>query len=109
MKTFPLPEGSDANLDTATFDRQGILWFTGQTGVYRRLEPTSGQLEVFEAPKGRGPYGIATAPDGSVYYLSLAGSYQARIDSKTGLLLAAAEPPSPWGAVGLSGFRINSI
>lgn len=95
VKTFPLPpERSNANLNTATFDRQGILWFTGQNGVYGRLEPTSRRMEVFDAPKGRGPYGIATAPDGSVYYVSLAGSYLARIDPKTGKA-TVIEPPTP--------------
>ncbi|MDC4224014.1 MAG: hypothetical protein MPW15_07235 [Candidatus Manganitrophus sp.] len=94
VKIFPLPEGRDANLNTATFDRQGILWFTGQNGIYGQLEPTSGRLEIFDAPKGRGPYGIATAPDGSVYYVSLAGSYLARIDPKTGKA-AVIEPPTP--------------
>jgi len=95
VKSFPLPpERNNANLNTATFDRQGILWFTGQNGIYGRLEPTSGRMEVFDAPKGRGPYGIATAPDGSVYYVSLAGSYLARIDPKTGKA-TVIEPPTP--------------
>ena len=40
---FPLPkERRDANLNTATFDRQGVLWFTGQNGVYGRLVPHRG-------------------------------------------------------------------
>ena len=35
VKLFPLPkERRDANLNTATFDRQGALWFTGQNGVF---------------------------------------------------------------------------
>src|SRR5471030_1341173 len=35
VKLFPLPkEFPNANLNTATFDRKGILWFTGQNGVY---------------------------------------------------------------------------
>src|SRR3954467_6389438 len=34
VKLFPLPKGLErANLNTATFERQGILWFTGQAGV----------------------------------------------------------------------------
>ena len=36
-------------------------------------------VQVFDAPRGTGPYGIATAPDGMVYYASLAGSYIARV------------------------------
>src|SRR3990170_5327261 len=35
VRTYPLPASSGyANLNTATFDRRGILWFTGQRGVY---------------------------------------------------------------------------
>jgi virginiamycin B lyase len=37
-------------------------------------------VEVFDAPGGRGPYGIATCPGGAVWYASLAGSHIARID-----------------------------
>jgi virginiamycin B lyase len=42
-----------------------VHWFTGQSGVYGRLDPASGKMEVFDAPKGRGPYGIHSTPDGS--------------------------------------------
>ena len=42
--TLPLPrEFSSANLNTATFDPKGILWFTGQNGVYGRLDPANRQ------------------------------------------------------------------
>jgi len=92
---FPLPAGSGyANLNTATFDGQGVLWFTGQSGVYGRLDPASGEMALFEAPRGRGPYGIATTPAGEVYYSSLAGSYMARIDLGSGQA-QVLEPPTP--------------
>jgi virginiamycin B lyase len=92
VQSFPLPaETGYANLNTAAFDGQGILWFTGQSGVYGRLDPATGQLEVFEAPRGRGPYGIDSTPAGEVYYASLAGSHIAQIDRETG----AARPIDP--------------
>jgi virginiamycin B lyase len=92
---WPLPEGSAyANLNTAMFDREGIHWFTGQSGIYGRLDPRTGAMKVFEAPKGRGPYGIHVTPDGVVYYASLAGSHIARIDAKTAAA-AVIEPPTP--------------
>ena len=56
----------------------------GQNGVYGSLNPASGDMQVYDAPKGRGPYGIATSPNGDVYYASLAGSYVGRIDPTTG-------------------------
>ncbi len=85
VKRFPLPsDRGNVSLNTATFDWRGVLWFTGQNGVYGRLDPTTGKVEVFDAPRGRGPYGIATTPDGAVYYASLAGSHIARIDTQMG-------------------------
>ena len=95
VQTFPLPgSGGAANLNTATFDADGILWFTGQGGVYGRLDPNGGEVEVFQAPGGRGPYGIATTPDGIVYYASLAGSHIARIDAQSGAA-TQLQPPTP--------------
>jgi len=94
-KLFPLPkERRNANLNTATFDGQGMLWFTGQNGVYGRLDPKSGAMTVFDAPRGTGPYGIATTPDGQVFFASLAGSYLGRIDLETGAV-TVLEPPVP--------------
>src|SRR5207245_4907329 len=84
VKLFPPPkERRNANLNTATFDRQGMLWFTGQNGLYGRLDPKSGTMAVFDAPRGTGPYGIATTPDGQVFFASLAGNYRGRIDPET--------------------------
>jgi virginiamycin B lyase len=93
-KLWRLPESTGyANLNTATFDRAGIHWFTGQSGYYGRLDPRTGDLRVFEAPRGRGPYGIHATPEGIVYYASLAGSHIARIDPDTGKA-AVIEPPT---------------
>lgn len=95
VKTYPLPEDTGyANLNTATFDGQGVLWFTGQSGIYGSLDPATGAMRVFAAPRGRGPYGIATTPGGDVYYASLAGSHIARIDSVSGAA-QVIEPPTP--------------
>ncbi|MDE3042990.1 MAG: lyase [Nitrospirota bacterium] len=94
VQVFPLPKGREgANLNTATFDRRGVLWFTGQGGVYGCLDPKINRVQVFDAPRGTGPYGIATAPDGMVYYASLGGSYIARVDPDTGTA-TVIEPPT---------------
>ena len=40
VDVFPLPPSApDANLNTAAFDGDGVLWFTGQAGWYGRLDP----------------------------------------------------------------------
>ena len=95
VERFPLPpDRPAANLNTASFDGDGVLWFTGQAGVYGRLDPDRGEVEVFDAPRGPGPYGIATTPDGEVFYASLAGSHIARIDRRSGRA-EPIEPPTP--------------
>jgi virginiamycin B lyase len=85
VRVFALPaDRSGANLNTAVFDHDGTLWFTGQSGVYGRLVPSSGQVTVFDDPEGRGPYGIAVTPAGDIWYASLAGSHIAHVDRTTG-------------------------
>jgi len=99
VKRFPLPaDRGNANLNTATFDRDGTLWFTGQSGVFGRLDPRSGAMSVFDAPRGPGPYGIATCPDGNVYFASLAGSYVGRIARETGGAVVLSPPTANQGA-----------
>jgi virginiamycin B lyase len=99
IRTFPLAEGRGyVNLNTATFDRAGQLWFTGQGGVYGRLDPRSGEMQVWDAPRGAGPYGITTTPDGAVFYASLAGSHIARIDVATGEATVIDPPTRGQGA-----------
>jgi virginiamycin B lyase len=98
VSTYPLPIKQYANLNTATFDLNGTLWFTGQSGSYGRVTPKTGKVDVFEAPRGRGPYGICAAPDGSVWYASLAGSHIARIDIKTGRATVVEPPTRDQGA-----------
>lgn len=99
VTVFRLPaERRGANLNTAVFDDRGILWFTGQTGVYGRLDPASGELAVFDAPQGRGPYGIGTTPSGDVWYASLAGSHIASIDRTTDQATVVEPPTANQGA-----------
>jgi virginiamycin B lyase len=99
VKRWPLPEARGyVNLNTATFDKRGRIWFTGQRGFYGRLDPTTGEMRVWEAPRGRGPYGIATTPDGNVYYASLAGSHIARVDPDSGAATVIEPPTKSQGA-----------
>ena len=92
---YPMPPGTPSlNLNTAAFGKDGTLWFTGQAGFYGRLDPATGRVQVFDAPRGRGPYGITVTPDGSVYYASLAGNHIARVDPATNTA-TVLEPPTP--------------
>ena len=85
VKAWPLSASrSGANLNTAAFDGKGRIWFTGQTGIYGRLDPATGKMDVWDAPKGVGPYGIIGTPSGDIYYVSLASSFLGKPDLETG-------------------------
>ncbi len=94
---YPL-SGPSVNLNTATFDADGILWFTGQGGVIGSVDPASGEVRSSAAPRGGGPYGIATDPDGEVWFSSLAGSYLGAIDRATGAVTVIDTPTQGGGA-----------
>ena len=99
VRRFPLPSATrNVNLNTAVFGPDGILWFTGQAGVYGRLDPRTAEVEVFDAPRGAGPYGITVTPAGHVYYASLAGNHVARIDTSTGRATPLDPPTARQGA-----------
>ena len=99
VKVWRLPaEFPDSNLNTAAFDGDGVLWFTGQTGVYGRLDPRSEEMRVWRDPEGRGPYGIAASPSGEIYYVSLAGSHLARVDRGSGAATIIEPPTANQGA-----------
>jgi virginiamycin B lyase len=97
VRVFRLPaDRPDANLNTAAFSGR-ILWFTGQSGIYGRLDTRSGRMRVFDAPRGGGPYGIDATPSGDVYFASLAGSYLGRID-RSGRATVLEPPTAGQGA-----------
>jgi virginiamycin B lyase len=99
VKRFPLPDGrAGANLNTAAFDPHRVLWFTGQSGIYGRLDSATGEMKVFDAPRGAGPYGITVTPDGTVWYASLAGNHIARVDPVSGAATVVEPPTADQGA-----------
>ena len=99
VKLFPLPAGTPyTNLNTAAFDAKGKLWYTGQAGYYGSVDTKSGEVSVWNAPKGRGPYGIAATPSGDIYYASLAGNHIAKIDTASGTAMMIEPPTKNQGA-----------
>jgi len=58
------------NLNTASSTGPASTGYRPERGL-RSLDPKTGDLKVFDAPKGRGPYGIHATPEGVVYYASL--------------------------------------
>src|SRR5687768_18514838 len=46
LDVWKLPEDVGyANLNTGAFDGDGIHWFTGQNGIYGRLDPKTGEMK----------------------------------------------------------------
>ena len=90
LRVFRLP-GPNVNLNTATFDKAGTLWFTGQSGYYGYLR--DGVVKTMSSPRGAGPYGIATCPDGGVFFASLAANFIGRIDVATAEV-EVVDPPT---------------
>lgn len=95
VRLWRLPaDRARANLNTGVFDQRGIFWFTGQNGIYGRFDPRAEAMQVWSAPRGRGPYGIHMTPSGQVWYASLAGNHIARINTDTGEV-TTVDPPTP--------------
>ena len=107
VTVFKLPIKDYTNLNTAAFDKSGIYWFTGQSGYHGRLDPKSGDMQVFKSPGGHGSYGMTVTPKGDIWYASLAGNHIAKIDLKTGNAsdgrAGHAEPGRAPGVVGFEG------
>jgi virginiamycin B lyase len=95
VRIFPLPHEFPAeNLNTPAIDGRGNIWFTGQSGVYGRLDPATSKVDVWRAPKGVGPYGMTVTPSGEIWFASLAGDYIAKIETASGEATVVA-PPRP--------------
>jgi len=99
VRVFALPEKTPyANLNTCAFDGEGDLWFTGQSGLIGKLAVKSGKISVSDAPHGRGPYGICSTPQGEIWWCSLAGSFIAHIDRRSGQSMVIEPPTREQGA-----------
>ena len=99
LRSFPMPEGTPyANLNTCAFDGDGDLWFTGQSGFVGKVSVTTGAVTVKASPRGRGPYGICATPRGEVWWCSLAGSFIARVDRRSGESVVVEPPTKEQGA-----------
>ena len=94
IRRFPLPaDRGPYDLNSLVFDKRGTLWFTGQGGFYGRVTVGTGRVEVWDAPRGRGPYGMTVTPSGGIYFASLAGSCLGHIDPETAKV-TVIDPPT---------------
>jgi virginiamycin B lyase len=87
--------GPRVDLNTAAFDKNGVLWWTGQSGWIGAVGTGDpGIAGPFATPRGAGPYGITVTPNGEVFFASLAGSYVGRIDRTHPAQIFAIDPPT---------------
>jgi len=62
----------------------GALWFTGGDGSYGRFDPSTEEIRSFPfSSSSTDPYGIAPAPDGSLWVALFGTNRLARIDPAT--------------------------
>lgn len=96
VQLWKLPDRfANGNLNTGVFDTRGTYWFTGQNGILGRFTPATERMDVWEAPRGRGPYGITRTPQGTIWFVSLAGNYLAQIDDLDTGHVRVLDPPTP--------------
>lgn len=77
-------DAADAGLDSIVQDDDDEIWFTGENGYFGRLDPDSRQVQVWKAPGGKGPHGLAVTPDGQVWYVSSDDNSINHIDTLSG-------------------------
>jgi virginiamycin B lyase len=85
LREFRVPDDK-ARPRRLIVDGAGHVWFTNYAqGKLGELDPATGQVREFASPGGTasGPYGIALAPDGRVWYDEAATSRVIVFDPQT--------------------------
>ena len=95
VKLFPLPKGFEsANLNTAAFDKAGMLWFTGQAASMAASIRRAGRSTPGRRRRAMARMASRRTPAGEVWYVSLAGDYSRKVDTVTGAA-TVIDPPKP--------------
>lgn len=97
VTNFKVPRADGSGLASTVHDvitdPQGIIWF-GADGKLVRIEPRTGKLDTFEAPKELGRVGGMTAVDGKGRIWSGGGSGALLFDPKIGTWASYKNPES---------------
>lgn len=66
-------------------DRQGIVWFVGQTGHYiGRFDPATAEFRKFDLEPGTGPHNLIVDGAGIIWYAGNRTGHIGRLDPATG-------------------------
>lgn len=83
IQEWPVPWKDTRPRDPAV-DRQGNVWFVGQTGDYLgRLDPKSGKFRRFEMEEGTGPHNVIVHSNGNLWFAGNRKAYIGRFDPKS--------------------------
>lgn len=84
IREWPVPWEDTRPRDPAV-DKQGRVWFVGQTGDYVGwLDPQSGKFGRFELEKGAGPHNLIVGASGEIWYAGNRKGYIGRLDPANG-------------------------
>lgn len=68
-------------------DRQGRVWFVGQTGDYAAfLDPSTGMFKRFDLDAGSGPHNLVVDDRGMVWYAGNRSAHIGRLDPESGTI-----------------------
>ncbi|HEV8581949.1 MAG TPA: lyase [Thermoanaerobaculia bacterium] len=96
IREWPVPWKDTRPRDPAV-DRQGRIWFAGQTGDYiGRFEPATEKFVRFELEPGTGPHNVIVA-NGEVWFTGNRKGYIGRLDPRSGKIV---KYPMPEAAAG---------
>jgi streptogramin lyase len=93
VSSFPKPRPRGAYPHTLRIDQKGMVWYTDAGADVYSMHPETYEVTQYKLPtadqavgsgigesRGRTPYGIDIAPDGTVWYSKLNGNRVGRID-----------------------------
>jgi len=76
-------------------DRQGRVWFVGQTGHYvAMLDPANGEFKRYELAPGTGPHNLIVDSAGMIWYSGNRASHIGRLDPRDGSITRYPMPDS---------------
>jgi virginiamycin B lyase len=97
IREWPVPWEDTRPRDPAV-DRDGKVWFVGQTGDYiARLDPASGKFDRFALEKGAGPHNLIVGADGAIWFAANRKGYIGRLDPANGAIRKFPMPDAKAG------------
>jgi virginiamycin B lyase len=92
IREWPVPWSDTRPRDPAV-DKDGKVWFVGQTGDYiGKFDPATAKFERFDLEKGTGPHNVIVGPDGALWFAGNRAAHIGRLDPKSGAIRKVKMP-----------------